>query len=147
MKMSDHLKKEMFKPIAGRSWMVRLFTASNKILGVSAPFKLPAKNISMVVLETGTLDHVVMTCVVASMVEHLRRITTLLKEMKDENRSEDDMLAILKTVDLDAIQEFPEDFVEITCGKDKDLRIPSMGLVAGNSVTIDHLEIFHFYSS
>jgi hypothetical protein len=130
--------------ILNRSWILRLYSGrpqTNNLLGISQVFKSPAKP-HFQILQTGTLDHGVMTCVAASMVEQLKRITKQLKKMQRLGKSADEMAALASGWDLDSKEEIPEDFITFTCGNyGEDLNVRNLYLMAGDTLIIDHLEI------
>lgn len=127
--------------LSDRSWIMRIYSVRKNLLGVSQVFKLPAKP-HFQILQTGTLDHGVMTCVAASMVEHLKEITRQLKKMRKAGKSADEMLTVVSGIDLDSPKEISKDSIIFTCGNyGEDLNVLSSHLLAGNTLTIDHIEI------
>lgn len=144
MKLSPNLTRLIAQKgtkILGRSWIMRLYSPTKNLLGVSSVFKLPCK-LHFQILQTGILDHGIMTCVAVSMVEHLKQITRQLKKMRKAGKSAEEMLNVVSGVDLDSPKEISKDFIVFTCGNiGEDLNVSSLYLLAGNTLTIDHMEI------
>lgn len=134
-------EKPMLNLIQKKTWIIRLHTARGDILGVSRPFKLPS-SISMLIIKTGTLDHAIMVEVWVSITEQIKRISGLLSDMKKSGRTEEEMMKCVERVNLDEPQENNGNYLKFKCGSvGSDLNCASLDLVAGNSFTIDSLEI------
>jgi len=124
-----------------KTWIMRLYTISGLILGVPCPFKLPATKIYFDIIQTGILHHATMVEASVSITEQIRRVSGLLSDMKKGGKTEEEMMEILKRLNLDDPQEISGNYLKFEFGYGADLNCSSLNLVAGDSFTIDSLEI------